>query len=76
MNIYSGISRTVQQLLYVVPDNYMETDVLLGENTLGHATFMWDDKEQICKWADFIYPVRHIYVLGKLARLETLSYER
>ena len=44
----------------VVPDSYLETDMLLGLDVLNKASFKWDAKGQTVVWGDTTYPVRSI----------------
>ncbi|XP_066982274.1 uncharacterized protein [Macrobrachium rosenbergii] len=59
LDVHIG-SRVVTPLFSVVPDGYLDTDLLLGADLIRSAPMTWDDAHKIIIWDRFIYPVRYL----------------
>ena len=57
LNVQVG-TRVVTHLFAAVPDNYLDTDLLLGADILKTAPMTWDDSRKVIEWNGFTYPVR------------------
>ena len=57
LEVYTG-SKVVRHLFRVVPDGFLDTDLLLGADLLRSATFTWDSRRRVIIWAGVTYPVR------------------
>lgn len=68
LNIHIGVNQVIRQLVGVVPDQFLTTDMLLGVDTLGRAPVYWDQEGSVFKWADFVYPVRHMVGVDQPSR--------
>ena len=51
-------TREVTHLFLVVPDKYLDTDVLLGADLLNYAPLTWDALQQVVVWDGYTYPVK------------------
>ena len=60
VTIAIGYQMDSPQWVPVVPDNYLDTDMLLGVNVLNKATWKWDADNQTVMWGGATYPIRSI----------------
>ena len=68
LTVAVGISETIQHLAAVVPDEYLQTDILLGVDLLGRFPMHWDHSGQTLRWADITYTIRHVTLTNKRVR--------
>ena len=50
----------VKHMVAVVPDNFLEKDVLFGADILQRAPFTWDGVQNKIVWNSFTYPVYYL----------------
>ena len=52
--------RVVTHLFIVVPDEYLDTDLLIGADLLSIAPLTWDYSKRMVTWNHCIYPLRYL----------------
>ena len=65
-------------MFFVVPDNLMDTELLLGVDMLGLFPFSWDAPRQIIVWNGITYQVRmlrHRPATRKVRRVKVIKPE-
>ena len=65
--------RVVTHLFYIVPDNLMDTEVLLGADILGVARLTWDRKKSIVIWNGITFLVRLLKMRPSTKRIRNLK---
>ncbi|XP_068213446.1 uncharacterized protein [Palaemon carinicauda] len=72
LDVHIG-SRVVTHLFSVVPDGYLDTDVLLGADLIRSAPMTWDDAKKMIVWDRFIYPVRYLRPIPSNKRVRQIK---
>ena len=57
LDVHIG-TRVITHLFAVVPDAYLDSDLLLGADLLKTAPITWDNQRKVILWDGFTYPVR------------------
>lgn len=60
LEIGIGEQGTSKLWLPVVPDNYIENDILLGCDVLGQAPMTWNHKQGTLVWGGTLHPIRYV----------------
>ena len=66
-------TQVVRHLFTVVPDELLDTDVLLGADLLGTAPLSWDQAKGKITWGDCTYPVRLLKQRPSTKRVRMIS---
>lgn len=71
LEIGMGDIKTHKQWFPVVPDNYLNADLLLGCDVLGQAPVTWDVRKRVIMWGNAPYIVHHVKrQRGKVERIQ------
>ena len=60
VTIAIGYKLDSEQWVPVVPDHYLDTDMLLGVDVLNKATLTWNAQNESVVWGEATYPIRSI----------------
>ena len=65
--------QTHEQWVPVVPNNYLDADLLLGTDLLHKAPFTWDGRNNLLSWGNVTYVINHIRrQKGKVERVTVI----
>ncbi len=63
-----------KQWFPVVPDNYLDSDLLLGCDVLGQASLTWNQSNCLMLWGNATYPMLRVAKKpGKAERVQSLA---
>ncbi len=72
LEIGVGEDHVHKQWFLVVPNSYLDADLLLGADVLSRAPFTWDGNKNIIIWGNSSYVISHIRrQRGKVERVRT-----
>ncbi len=60
LEVETGGDKKIKQCFPVVPNKYLEADILLGCDLLGQTTLVWDNKQGLMIWGDTPYMVNQM----------------
>ncbi len=74
LKIGVGNDHEYQQWVPVVPNRYLDAELLLGTDILGRASFQWKGNSDIIIWGDATYVVGHVKrQKGKVEKIQHIS---
>ena len=74
INLHVGDQRILTRWVPVVPDSYLNRDMLLGCDVLGTADLTWKKRRRIIVWGGHTYDVAHIRTpVGHIRAVKKLS---
>ncbi len=74
LEIAIGEEKIYKQWFPVVPDSYLDSDVLLGCDVLGQASLTWNQSNRLMLWGNATYPVSRVTKKpGKVERVQSLA---
>ena len=68
LEILVSTGKEVKQVAVVVPEHYLDTDLLLGVDLLGRFPMTWDRHGNTFHWGDFTYSVYHMRTSNQVAK--------
>ncbi len=74
LEIAVGEEKMYKQWFPVVPDSYLDSDLLLGCDVLGQASLTWNQSNHLMLWGNATYPVLRVAKKpGKVERVQSLA---
>lgn len=75
LEIVVGNDHVHKQWCPVVPNNYIDADVLVGMDILARAPFYWNGKANILYWGDAPYTINHVRrQKGRVERVQAIPH--
>ena len=68
--------KSVKHLFAVVPDTFLETEVLLGSDILQQAKITWDSEQRIITWNNVCYPVYFLKLRPSRRRVRSIRVKK
>ncbi len=73
LEIGVGEDHVHKQWFPVVPNSYLDADLLLGTDVLSRTPFTWDGNKNIIVWVNYFYVISHIRrQRGKVERVRAI----